>query len=99
MTDSEKERRARPERRSGADRRSERASVATERRSGTDRRAGIDRRLAAHSAADQIHAALALVTRAVEARVLPDEERWMLDTAMLRLRFALERLEEDSPPS
>ena len=92
---NKKERRARSARRNGADRRAEQVPGAIERRKGSDRRTGIERRLATHSAADQIHAALVLVTRAVEAGILPDEERWLLDTAMLRLRFALEQLEED----
>ena len=73
------------ERRNGADRRQQ-----------SDRRSAAERRLSVHSAVDQIHGALKLLTLVAEseAATLSDEQRRGLEGAMLRLRFALERLEE-----
>ena len=69
-----------PERRSGVDRRQQR-----------DRRGGLDRRDAG-SPQDQISRALDLVAFVAESSDLPDEERRALDSAILRLRFALAHL-------
>ncbi len=85
------------ERRSG-----EQVATQVERRSGvdrrqlSDRRMAVERRLSVHSAADQIHGALKLLTLVAEseAATLSEEQRRELEGAMLRLRFALERLEE-----
>ncbi len=77
------------DRRSGASR-SERASQGERRLSG-DRRSGAERRL---SAGDQMREALRLLTRVIESDATHDEERRSLEGAMVRLRFALDRLEE-----
>src|SRR6267143_2063692 len=89
----------------GGERRSEtEAEVPVERRTGAERRqigkrrSAIERRLALQSAADQIHGALKLLTRVAESEGgerLTEEQRRELEGAMLRLRFALERLEEE----
>lgn len=94
------DRRARLERRSGGERRSERKPVAVERRKGgdrrrTERRKGIDRRLAVQSGAQQMQTAMGLLMQLAQSKSLSDEDRRLLDTAMLRLRFATERMEED----
>ena len=65
-----------------------------ERRQGGERRTGIERRLSVQSASDQIHGALRLLTRVVESGLLTENELRALEAAMLRLRFALDRLEE-----
>lgn len=77
------------DRRSGAPRPGQ---PAVERRIG-ERRTGQERRLSILSAEDQIDEALRLLTRVVETGSLPDEERRSLEAAMVRLRFALDRLE------
>jgi len=79
------------DRRSGADQRSELAPVSVDRRK-SDRRQGIERRLALQSAAGQLQAAMGLLLQLSDAADLSDDERRMLDTAMLRLRFAVERM-------
>ncbi|HEY6059602.1 MAG TPA: hypothetical protein VIV10_03370 [Gemmatimonadales bacterium] len=66
---------------------------AVERRSG-ERRTGQERRLSILSAEDQIAEAVRLLTRVVETGSLPDDERRSLEAAMVRLRFALDRLEQ-----
>jgi hypothetical protein len=91
------ERRLTSERRNLLDRRGEaerheRPSV--DRRRISERRAGIERRLSILSAGDQIHAALRLLTRVVEMGAVTEQELRTLESAMLRLRFALDRLEE-----
>lgn len=91
------ERRLTSERRNLLDRREEaerheRPSV--DRRRISERRAGIERRLSILSAGDQIHAALRLLTRVVEMGAVTEQELRTLESAMLRLRFALDRLEE-----
>jgi hypothetical protein len=91
------DRRLEPERRSSRDRRVDDVSVPIDRRT-RERRAGPDRRLELDSATGQLHAALGLLTRAVEAGTLSDDERRLLDSAMLRLRFALDTLETELPP-
>ena len=93
------------DRRSGTDRRSSEAQpedspflyVHGERRSGTDRREGGDRRSGLdrrgpETPQDQISRALDLVAYVAESTELPDEERRALDSAIMRLRFALDRL-------
>ena len=82
------------DRRSGADRRAELVPVAVERRK-SDRRAEIERRLAMQSAAGQLQIALGLLLQIAEAGALNDELRRSLDTATLRLRFALQRMERE----
>jgi hypothetical protein len=71
-----------PDRRSGSDRRQQR-----------DRRGGTDRR-ATGSPREQISRALDLVAYVAESSDLPDEDRRALDGAILRLRFALARLDQ-----
>lgn len=74
-------------RRRGADRRIKNVPVDLERRS------GLDRRLIVESATAQIHAVLELLTQLADMGALRDDSRRLLDTAMLRLRYALERME------
>ena len=76
-------------RRRGADRRIKDVSVEVE------RRGGIDRRLQLESAAGQMQTVLGLLTQIAESGSLSDENRRLLDAAMLRLRFAVERTEEN----
>lgn len=76
-------------RRRGADRRVKNVPVEAERRS------GLDRRMIVESAAAQIHAVLELLTQLADMGALRDESRRLLDTAVLRLRFALEKMEPD----
>lgn len=76
-------------RRRGGDRRTKDAPVEVERRGGTDRR------LEMESATAQIHAVLKLLTQMAESGSLRDDHRRLLDTAMLRLRFAAARLEQE----
>ena len=82
------------DRRSGADKRVEEVAVAVERRT-SDRRQGIERRLALQSAAGQLQIAIDLLMQLTDSASLTDDERRWLDTAMLRLRFALERMERE----
>jgi len=74
-------------RRRGAERRVKTVAVEMERRS------GLDRRLIVESATAQIHAVLELLTQLADHDALRDDSRRLLDTAMLRLRYALERME------
>ncbi len=60
-----------------------------------ERRNGLDRRLIMESATAQIHAVLELLTEIADLGALPDNSRRLLDTAMLRLRYALERMEPE----
>jgi len=98
------ERRRLTERRESSERRSNGEGVSlAERRAGgdrrqvSDRRSAVERRLSLHSAVDQIHGALKLLTLVAESKAstLSEEQRRELEGAMLRLRFALERLEEE----
>jgi hypothetical protein len=77
------------DRRRAADRRVKGVAVQAERRS------GLDRRMIVESATAQIHAVLELLTQLADAGALRDDSRRLLDTAMLRLRYALERMEPD----
>ena len=80
-------------------------TVANRRRSGDrrvkdvpvtiERRSGLDRRMIVESATAQIHAVLELLTQLADQGALRDDSRRLLDTAVLRLRFALERMEPD----
>jgi energy-converting hydrogenase Eha subunit H len=76
-------------RRRVADRRVKHVPVEVERRS------GLDRRMIVESATAQIHAVLELLTQLADMGALRDDSRRLLDTAMLRLRFALERMEPE----
>jgi hypothetical protein len=60
-----------------------------------ERRSGLDRRLIVESATAQIHAVLELLTQLADMGALRDDSRRLLDTAMLRLRYALERMEPE----
>ena len=75
--------------RRGTDRRVKNVPVNVERRS------GLDRRLIVESATAQIHAVLELLTQLADMGALRDDSRRLLDTAMLRLRYALERIEPE----
>ena len=76
-------------RRRGADRRLKDVAVNLERRS------GLDRRLIVESATAQIHAVLELLTQLADQGALRDDSRRLLDTSMLRLRYALEQIEPE----
>ena len=76
-------------RRRGGDRRVKNVPVEMERRS------GLDRRMIVESVAAQIHAVLELLTQLADMGALRDESRRLLATAMLRLRFALEKMEPE----
>ncbi len=86
------ERRALLERRLSIERAHQRPD--DERRINGDRRAGQERRLAILSAEDQIHEALRLLTRVIETGNTGEREQRSLEGVMLRLRFALDRLQE-----
>jgi len=75
-------------RRRGEDRRVKDVPVEVERRT------GIDRRLQMESATAQMHAVLELLTQMADSGSLREDNRRLLDTAMLRLRFALDRLDD-----
>jgi len=60
-----------------------------------DRRSGIDRRLQMESATAQMHAVLELLTQMADSGSLREDNRRLLDTAMLRLRFAVEMMEPE----
>ena len=76
-------------RRRGGDRRMKDMAVQIERRS------GLDRRMIVESATAQIHAVLELLTQLADQGALRDDSRRLLDTAVLRLRYALERMDQD----
>ena len=76
-------------RRRGAERRMKDVAVNLERRS------GLDRRLIVESATAQIHAVLELLTQLADEGALRDDSRRLLDTSMLRLRYALEQMEPE----
>ncbi|MEX2156779.1 MAG: hypothetical protein WD773_08065 [Gemmatimonadales bacterium] len=76
-------------RRRGGDRRVKEVPVEVERRS------GIDRRLQMESAMAQMHAVMELLTQIADSGSLRDDNRRLLDTAMLRLRFAVEMMEPE----
>jgi EAL domain-containing protein (putative c-di-GMP-specific phosphodiesterase class I) len=99
MATQRKNRREKSDRRSGADRRTDQAPVEVERRKGGQRRTGLERRVELETAGDQIQAALGLLTFAVEEGVLLDVDRWLLETAVARLRLAMEQLGEGTEAS
>jgi len=66
-----------------------------ERRINGDRRNGLDRRLAIISAEGQIREALRLLTEVIDRGEAPEEEQRSLESALVRLRYALDRLEEE----
>jgi hypothetical protein len=66
-----------------------------ERRTNGDRRTGLERRLALLSAEGQIHEALRLISEIIDRGAPPDDERRSLESAMVRLRYALDRLHEE----
>jgi len=94
MASQRKNRRAKSDRRSGADRRNEDKPVEVERRTASPRRSGLKRRMELETANDQIHAALGLLTFALDQGILLDVDRWLLETAAARLRLAVEQLEQ-----
>src|SRR5437879_3558804 len=94
MATQRKNRRKKPDRRSGADRRTEQAPVEVELRKGERRRTALTRRLELETAADQIHAELGLLTYAQDQGLLLDVDRWLLGTAIARLRVAMDQLGE-----
>lgn len=69
--------------------------AAAERRTNSDRRTGLERRLALLSAEGQIHEVLRLITEIIDRGAPPDDERRSLESAMVRLRYALDRLREE----
>ena len=73
--------------------RGERAGI--ERRGTGDRRTGLERRLAILSAEGQIREALRLITEIIDRGAPPEDERRSLESAMVRLRYALDRLDEE----
>jgi len=96
MATGRKNRREKPDRRSGAERRKKHAPVEQERRKGSQRRTGLERRLELETAGDQIQAALDLLTYALDQGVLLDVDQWVLETAVARLRLAMEQLGEET---
>ena len=99
MATQRKNRREKADRRGGADRRNEQAPVELERRKGGQRRTGLGRRLELETAGDQIHAALDLLTYALQQGILLDVDRWLLETAVARLHLAIEQLGDKTDES
>ena len=99
MAAERKNRRGRSDRRGGGDRRKQQAPVELERRKGSQRRTGLKRRMELETAGDQIHAALGLLTYALDQGILLDVDRWLLETAVARLRLAVEQLGEKTDES
>ncbi|HUL02261.1 MAG TPA: hypothetical protein VLV16_03395 [Gemmatimonadales bacterium] len=97
MAKHSKERRGKSDRRGGADRRVRQVPVEVDRRQGGERRTGLDRRVELATAGDQLHAAISLLNFAVEKGVMLDVDRWVLETAITRLKIALAKLDEDPP--
>ena len=95
MTKQAKERRGEKADRRGADRRVKQIPVAIDRRKGGDRRSGLDRRIELATAGDQLHAAIGLLNFAVEKGVMLDVDRWVLETAITRLKIALAKIDEE----
>ncbi len=99
MASERKNRRENADRRGGADRRKEQTPVELERRKGSRRRTGLERRLELETAGDQIHAALGLLTYALDQGILLDVDRWLLQTAVVRLRLAVQQLGDETDDS
>lgn len=90
------ERRGRTDRRLGNRRAAPRPDrTGVERRGNGDRRNGLERRLAILSAEGQIREALRLLTEVIDRGATADEEQRSLESAMVRLRYALDRLEDE----
>jgi len=66
-----------------------------ERRMTGERRSGLERRLSVLTAEKQIHEALRLLTQAIDRRLMPDDELRLLESAMVRLRFSLDQLDDE----
>jgi hypothetical protein len=66
-----------------------------ERRTNGERRTGLERRLAILSAEGQIREALRLLTEVIDRGAARDDEQRSLESALVRLRYALDRLEEE----
>jgi len=101
MMFSSAERRASSERR-GVERRHRIVLVPVERRSGGDRRLSGERRLklerhGQETPEEHIRNALQLLANVAESGTLDDELQRDLDSAIFRLRFAVERLEGGPP--
>jgi len=101
MMFSSTERRSPSERR-GAERRHRIALVPVERRAGGDRRLAGERRIKLQRPRDEtpeehIRNALQLLANVAESGTLDDELQRDIDSAMFRLRFAVERLEGGLP--
>lgn len=94
MTKQTKERREKGDRRNRPDRRVLQIPVANDRRKGGDRRSGLDRRVELETAGDQLHAAIGLLNFAVEKGVMLDVDRWVLETAITRLKIALAKIDD-----
>ena len=67
-------------------------TVHSERRSGVDRRGSPERRVPLQTPADHVQWAIDLVARVAESGEMGDAELRALDAAIVRLRFALDRL-------
>jgi hypothetical protein len=67
----------------------------SERRTNGDRRTGLERRLAILSAEGQIREGLRLITEIIDRGAPPDDERRSLESVMVRLRYALDRLQTE----
>ncbi len=102
MIFSSAERRSPPERRA-VERRRNLVLVPTDRRSGADRRRQSERRLKIDRHRDEtpeehIRNALQLLANVAQSGTLDDELQRDLDSAIFRLRFAVERLEVGAAP-
>jgi hypothetical protein len=86
------DRRRAEERRSAEDRRRGVVHVPVEQRGGTERRGGVERR-GSQSVDELIRSALELLTNVAESGSLDEESLRDVDTAVFRLRFALDRFE------
>lgn len=86
------ERRGAEERRGSEDRRRIVVRVPVEQRSGIDRRGGTERR-GSQSVDELIRSALELLTNVAESGSLDEESLRDVDTAVFRLRYALDRFE------
>jgi hypothetical protein len=71
-------------RRGGGDRRVKNVPVQVERRSGMERRL--------ESVTDQLQTVIEMIAQVADSATISDEDRRVLDTAVMRLRFATERM-------
>jgi hypothetical protein len=86
------DRRRAEERRGPEDRRRVVVHVPVEQRGGAERRGGVERR-GSQSVDELIRSALELLTNVAESGSLDEESLRDVDTAVFRLRFALDRFE------